>query len=357
MNFTIFGYPKTGKTSLFNILTGSRAEVSAFEIGKREANERVCPLPDARLDALAALTPDRKRTPVAVDIFDLAGISFGEVKTSTFLNALRKADILLHVVRGFADDTLPHPKNRIDPTVDIGTMEEELLLADMVSVEARLDRLDKDLKKMKSPEGEKERTLLLRLKGHLEAGGPLRTCDFSEAEEKIVRAFAFLSQKPIAHLVNAGEADIGRLAEIEHGFIPGPRTAVLAFCGKIEKEIMEIEDETERSVFREEYGLRETTGPRFFPQALTLLDLIVFYTIGKEEVRAWPVRRHSPALKAAAEIHTDIEKGFIRAEVVALEELLRRGGWAQAKEAGALRLEGKDYPVRDADVIYFRFAL
>jgi ribosome-binding ATPase YchF (GTP1/OBG family) len=144
------------------------------------------------------------------------------------------------------------------------------------------------------------------------------------------------------------EGDVGRLAEIERGFIPGPRTAVLAFCGKIEKEIMEIEDETERSVFREEYGLRETTAPRFFPQALTLLDLIVFYTIGKDEVRAWPVRRHSPALKAAAEIHTDIEKGFIRAEVVSLEELLRRG---------ALRLEGKDYPVRDADVIYFRFAL
>jgi GTP-binding protein YchF len=357
VNFTIFGYPKTGKTSLFNILTGSRAGVSAFEVGKREANERVCPLPDARLDALAALYPDRKRMPAAIDVVDLAGIAFGEVKASVFLNALRKADALLHVVRGFPDDALPHPKNRIDPAGDIRAMEEELLLADLVSIEARLERIDKDLKKMKSPEGEKERDLLLRLKSHLEAGGPLRTYVFPETEEKIVRAFAFLSQKPIAHLINAGEGDLGRLAEVERAFVPGPRAAALAFCGKIEREILEIEDEAERTVFREEYGLRESTAPRFFPLVLALLDLIVFYTIGKEEVRAWSVRRHSPALKAAGAIHTDIEKGFIRAEVVSLEELLRRGGWALAKEAGALRLEGKDYIVRDADVIYFRFAL
>jgi hypothetical protein len=357
VNFTLFGYPKTGKSSIFNILTGAHAEIRAFDPGQREANERVTPVPDPRLDRLAGLYPDKNKVAAAVEIFDFAGISFGEVKTSVFLNALRKADALVHVVRGFHDDEIPHPKNRISPADDIRTMEEELFLADLLSIEARLERLDKDLKKMKSPEGEKEREVLVRLKAHLEGGRPVRDFAFHGEEEKVVRAFAFLSQKPILHLINADESDAGRLGEIEQTVCaPGPRAAALACCGKIEREILEVESEEDKRVFCAEYGLRELTAPRFFALMAALLDLVFFYTIGKDEVRAWPIRRASSALKAAGEIHTDIEHGFIRAEVVGFDDLLAQGSWQQAKEKGYVRLEGKDYVVRDGDVIYFRFA-
>ena len=357
MNLTLFGYPKTGKSSLFNILTGAHLEIHAFEAGKREANERVTPLPDARLDRLAGLYPEKKKVAAAVEVFDLAGISYGEVKTSVFLNALRKADALVHVVRGFHDDEIPHPKNRVSPADDIRTMEEEIVLSDLLSIEARLERLDKDLKKMKIPEGEKEREILLRLKARLDGGLPLRGYAFPGDEEKSVRAFAFLSRKPILHLINADESDIGRLGEIERAAAPeGPRSAALAFCGKIEREILEIEDEEERRVFRAEYGLQDLTAPRFFPLMMDLLDQIFFYTIGKDEVRAWPLRRSASALKAAGAIHTDIEHGFIRAEVIGFDDLVAQGSWPKAKDKGHIRLEGKDYVVRDGDVIYFRFA-
>lgn len=357
MNFALFGYPKAGKTTLFNILTGARAEVTAYEDGKREPNEKVRPLPDARLDALGRIYPERRKVPAAIDFVDLAGISYGEVKASIFLNALRKADGLVHVVRGFHDDQIPHAKPAVSPRDDIRTMEEELLIADLGSVEVRLEKLDKDLKKAKSPEGEKERDVLARLKAHLEESRPLREFSFHESEEKLVRSFAFLSQKPILHLINADDADAGRIQAVEDELAPGRKGAsVLAFCGRIEREIQEIEDETEKRVFLAEYGLAETTPGRFFPAALDVMETIFFYTIGKDEVRAWPLKRHSPALRAAGAIHTDIEKGFIRAEVVPCDVLLGLGSLHEAKEKGAVRLEGKEYVVQDGDVVYFRFS-
>ncbi len=180
MNFTLFGYPKTGKTTLFDILTGAQA---AVDDGKREAHERVCPVPDLRLDRISALNPGKRKVAAAVDFVDLAGISYGEVKTSVFLNALRKADGLVHVVRGFHDANVPHAKPVIDPAGDIRTMDEELLLADLIAVEARLDKLDKDLKKMKSAEGEREREILARIHAKLADGCPVRDCPLAEAEE------------------------------------------------------------------------------------------------------------------------------------------------------------------------------
>jgi len=356
MNFTLFGYPKTGKTTLFNILSGAQADPSAYD-GRREAHEHISAVPDARLDRLAGLYPDRRKVAAAIDFIDLAGTNYGEVKTGTFLNALRKADVLIHIVRGFRDERIPHAKPSIDPAGDIRAMEDELLLSDLLSIEQRLEKLDKDLKKAKSPEGEKEQNLLLRLKLQAEGGIPLRIFSWTEAEEKAVRAFAFLSQKPILHLLNFDESDIPRLAEIEKELgaaIPG--TTVLAACGRIEREIQEIGDPAEKAAFLAEYGLLEPTPARFFRAAVGLMDLVFFYTIGKDEVRAWPIRRHSSALRAAGAIHTDIEKGFIRAEVVTGDELFRQGSWQAAKDKGALRLEGRDYTVQDGDVIFFRFA-
>jgi hypothetical protein len=356
MNFTLFGYPRTGKTTLFNILTGSHIEVKAYEDGKREPNQRTCPYPDARLDKVWSLHPEKKKVAATIDFFDLAGISYGEVKHSTFLNALRKADGLVHVVRGFHDPQIPDPRP-INPKGDMRTMEEELLLADLVSVESRLEKLDKDLKKAKSPDGEKEQELLGRLRLHLEDGKPLREFALTDAEEKQIKNFAFLSQKPSLHMINMDESGVSGIHALEAEAASGRKnTAALAFCGKIEAEILEIGDEQEKQVFLAEYGLKETTPGRFFTTAMELLEVIFFFTIGKDEVRAWPVKRNSSALQAAGAIHTDIEKGFIRAEVISWQELVKLGSLQAGKEKGAIRLEGKDYIVQDGDVIYFRFA-
>jgi len=356
MHFVLFGYPKTGKTTLYNILTGAHAAVTPAEDGRRESHERICHVPDERLDRIAGLNPGKRRVAAAVDLIDLAGISYGEVKTSVFLNALRGADALIHAVRGFHDENVPHARPTIDPAADIRAMDEELLLADFISVEARLEKLDKDLKMMKSAEGEREREILARLHKRLAEGCPVRDCGLSEADEKHVRAFAFLSQKPVLHAVNLDEGDAGRLRETEAALTAGrPGGGVLAFCGRIELEILEIGEAEEKRVFLAEYGLAEPTSLRFFPAAFRAMDRIFFYTVGKDEVRAWPVRRGATAHQASGEIHTDIERGFIRAEVLPAADLFAFGSLQAAKEKGHIRLEGKDYVVRDGDVIYFRF--
>ena len=358
MNVTLFGYPKTGKTTLFELLTGARssAAAAARADGRREPHARTVPLPDRRLDALAAAYPDKRRVPAAMDLTDLAGISFGEVKASLFLDHLRRADGLVHVVRGFADPGLPPARGRVDPAADARSMEEELVLADLVQADARLERLDRDLKKMKDPEGEKERDLLRRLRPELESGRGLRAAGLSPAEEKLIRHFAFLSLKPLLHFVNIDEKDLAFLRKPEALFpgLAGDRR-VLAFCGRIEADLAELEA-PERAAFMAEYGLESPSAPLFAGQAAGFLDRITFLTVGKDEVRAWTARRGATAAEAAGAVHTDIAKGFIRAEVVAAEELLRHGSLHGAKEAGAYRLEGRDYVVRDGDVVYFRFA-
>jgi len=362
VNVTLFGYPKTGKTTLFNLLAGAHAAVKAYDDGKREPNVRAVPLPDPRLDRIAAAYPDRRRVAASMDLTDLVGISFGEVKASLFLGHLRKADGLVHVVRAFADGDLPHARGRIDPVADVRSMEEELVLADLVLADSRLERLERDLKKMKDPEGEKERELLLRLRPALESGRGLRGVPIAPAEEKLIRSFAFLSLKPLLHFVNIDEKDLAFVRRPEFLF-PGlaaptagePGRRVLAFCGRIESDLTEF-DETERTSFIAEYGLAGMSAPLFAGQAAAFLDRISFFTVGKDEVRAWTVGKDATAAEAAGAIHSDIAKGFIRAEVIASEELFRHGTLAHAKEAGAIRLEGKDYVVEDGDVVYFRFA-
>jgi GTP-binding protein YchF len=360
VNVTLFGYPKTGKTTLFNLLAGAHAAVRAYDDGKREPNVRTVPLPDPRLDRIAAAYPEKKRTAAALDLTDLVGISFGEVKTSLCLGHLRKADGLVHVARGFAGEDNPPSRGRVDALADIRSMEEELVLADLVLADSRLERLEKDLKKMKDPEGEKERDLLQRLRPALESGQALRSLPMTAAEEKLIRSFAFLTLKPLLHFINIDEKDLAAIRRPEALF-PGymsPAGAgrqVLAFCGRIEADLADL-DPAERAGFMAEYGLAELSAPLFTGRAAAFLDRITFFTVGKDEVRAWTVRKDAPAAEAAAAIHSDIAKGFIRAEVISVGELVRHGTLHQAKEAGAIRLEGKDYVVQDGDVIYFRFA-
>lgn len=373
MNVTLFGYPKTGKTTLFNLLAGAHAAVRAYGDGKREPNVRTVPLPDPRLDRIAAAYPEKTKIAAALDLTDLVGISFGEVKTSFLLGHLRKADGLVHIARAFADDDIPHPRGRVDPAADIRSMEEELLLADLVLADARLERLEKDLKKMKDPEGEKERELLLRLRPALESGRGLRAVPMTAAEEKLIRSHAFLTLKPLLHFINLDEKDLASIRRPEALF-PGllaigdayqgdmtpldmspPGRRVLAFCGRIEADLAEL-DAAERQAFMAEYGLSEMSAPLFAGQAVSFLGRLSFFTVGKDEVRAWTARKDAPAAEAAAAIHSDIAKGFIRAEVISSAEFLRHGTLQAAKDAGAIRLEGKDYVVRDGDIIYFRFA-
>jgi len=358
VNVTLFGYPKTGKTTLFNLLAGAHAAVSAYDDGKREPNVRTVPLPDPRLDRLAEAYPGKKKTAAALDLTDLAGISFGEVKTSLCLGHLRKADGLVHVARGFAGEDIPPSRGRVDPAADIRNMEEELVLADLVLVDSRLERLEKDLKKMKDPEGERERDLLLRLRPALESGQALRSLPMAPAEEKLIRSFAFLTLKPLLHFINIDEKDLGSVRKPEAlfpGLAPGAGRRVLAFCGRIEADLAEL-DPAERQGFMTEYGLAEMSAPLFTGQAAAFLGRITFFTVGKDEVRAWTARKDAPAVEAAAAIHSDIARGFIRAEVISASDLVRHGTLHQAKEAGAIRLEGKEYVVQDGDVIYFRFA-
>ena len=356
MNITLFGYPKTGKTTLFNLLAGSRVEVRAYDDGRREPNVRSVPLPDPRLDRIAAAYPEKKRIAASMDLTDLVGISFGEVKASLFLGHLRKADGLVHVVRGFADPDIPPARGRIDPASDVQSMEEELVLADLVLADSRLERLEKDLKKMKDPEGEKEREVLLRLRPSLESGRGLRDLPLAPAEEKLIRSFAFLTLKPLLHFINIDEKDLPSIRRPEALFPAlGSGRRALAFCGRIESDIAELEA-GERAAFMAEYGLEALSAPLFAAGAAAFLDRLSFFTVGKDEVRAWTVKKGASALEAAGAIHSDIARGFIRAEVIAADELLRHGTLQHAKEAGAIRLEGKDYVVRDGDVIYFRFA-
>ncbi len=351
MNVTLFGYPKAGKTTLFNLLTGAHAEVTAYEDGRREPNVRTTPVPDPRLDALHRLTPEKKKVSAQIDIVDLVGMAYGEVKNSLFLGQLRNADGLVHVVRGFRDASIPHPKDRVDPAGDIRIMEEEMVLTDLVLVEARAERVEKDLGKMKSPDLEKEREVLRKVRAQLESGHPLRELELAPAEEKAIRSFALLSLKPLLHMVNLDDSDDE--AAVLASIPPAPGRRVLAFRGRLEAEILELPDE-EKAEFRKSFGVERTGAEKFWSGALEWLSLGVFFTIGKEDVHTWMTERDAPAVKAAGAIHTDFESRFIRAEIIAYDDYLRVGSWARARDAGVIRVEGRDHPIHDGDIVNFR---
>jgi len=354
MNFTLFGYPKTGKTTLFNLLTGAKIEVKSYDQGKKEPNARTCPVPDKRLDALSQLYPEKEKIPAQIDYIDLAGVSYGEIKNESYLDYLRKADGLTHVVREFRNIQVPHHGEKIDALADIKSIEEEIILADLISVENRLERLDQELKRSKSPEGEREKEILESIKNNLENGVPVRHLNLKPAEEKLIRNFAFLSQKSLIHMINLDENDVSLIETPEEIYSPDKmNTGVLAFCGIIESEILELEG-GDRKDFMKEYGLKELSVSRFLRASYNLLDVITFFTIGDKEVKSWTLKKNSTALTAAGKIHSDIEKGFIRAEVISWDKLLEQGSFQEARKSGNIRLEGKEYLVQDGDVIYFR---
>lgn len=362
MRVGIVGLPQVGKTTIFNLLTRGHVDVSSWG-GKAEAHVGVAEVPDARVDELARVVEPRKTVYATVEYVDLPGLARGDAKAgldmSSYLNNLRNADALLHVIRAFENAAVPHPEGSVDPRRDIGLFELEMIFSDLAIVEKRLERLSKDLKKIKNPDLELENAVLLRFREALEKEQPLRELELSTEEEKRVKGFTFLSAKPVIQLLNLGENDTPKIHRVvdEFGlqeYAVRRSMAITAVAGKIEAEIAALPMEDAR-LFMEDMGLSESGLARVIQQSYSLLGLISFYTAGEPEVRAWTIPRNTTAQKAAGVIHSDIEKGFIKAEVVSFDELIELGSFQAAKTKGVLRLEGKDYIVRENDVILFRF--
>jgi GTP-binding protein YchF len=355
MKTAIIGLPMVGKTSLFTILTGVH---EAARVGSLEARVGIAKVPDARLDALAKLFEPPKITHATVEYLDIPSISKEALRDPSYLASLRVVDALAHVLRVFESDTVPHEKGSVDPLRDFEDVEIELILSDLVVVEKRMERVDKDRKKAKSPDLDKEFALLERLKSELEANRPLRNLELDDEDEKRIRGFQFLSRKPILAVLNLGEEDAPRLREIEAEYRSGTfvgraNTAVTAICGKIEAELAELPPEDAKE-YLSSYGLKESGLERLISATYSLLGLMSFLTAGETEVRAWTIPIDSPAQKAAGAIHSDFEKKFIRAEVVNWKSLIDHNGYPGVREKGLLRLEGKEYIVKDGDVLVIR---
>lgn len=367
MKVGIVGLPQVGKTTIFNLLTQGRVDTSGWG-GGREAHVGVAQVPDARVDRLAEIIKPKKTTYATVEYVDVPGLSRGEGKAALqgqgkemagYLNSLKNIDTLLHVVRAFDDPNLPHVEGSVDPLRDIGLFELEMIFSDLAIVEKRLERLAKDLKKTKSPELEMENDVLQRFKQALENEQPLRELELTPEEEKRVRGFTFLSLKPVLIVINAADEDSRRVerAVEEYGLQKQAamrNVGITAVCGKIESEIAALPPEDAR-MFMEDLGISGRALERIIQKSYDLLGVFSYYTAGEPEVRAWTVPRDTTALQAAGVIHSDIEKGFIKAEVVSFEDMVELGSFQAAKSKGVLRLEGKEYRVREGDVILFRF--
>lgn len=344
----------TGKTSLFTILTGVH---EATRVGSMETRVGVSKVPDPRLEALAAIFDPPKVTHAVVEYVDFPAISKEALRDPQYLASLRVVNTLAHVLRLFEDPTVPHEKGSVDPMRDRDDVDMELVLSDLVVTEKRLERVEKDRKKIRTAELDHEHEVLVRCKELLEANTPLREADFSEDEEKRIRGFQFLSQKPMLYVINVGEEDAGRLAEVEAEYTEKlgnrPATKVAAVCGKVEAELAELSAE-EAAELMASYGLSEPGLNRIITATYALLGLMSFLTAGETEVRAWTIPRHSKAPQAAGAIHSDFEKKFIRAEVVNWKNLVDLKGYPGVREKGLLRLEGKEYIVKDGDVLVIR---
>ncbi len=355
MKTAIIGLPMVGKTSLFTILTGV---TESARIGSMATRVGVAKVPDPRLEALAGVFNPPKVTHATVEYLDTPAISKESLRDPAFLASLRVVDAFAHVLRVFEDESIPHEAGTIDPLRDAENLEVELILSDLVVVEKRLERVDKDRKKMRSPDLDHEFEVLQRCKTVLEQNKPIRSMELSGEDEKRIRGFQFLSQKPTLYVLNLGEADAPRLREIETEYRNGPlgshpRTAVAAVCGKIEAELAELSGE-EAKEYLASYGLKESGLERLVGATYALLGLMSFLTAGEDEVRAWTIPMNSKAVHAAGAIHTDFEKKFIRAEVVNWQSLVEHDGYSGLREKGLLRLEGKDYIVQDGDVLVIR---
>ena len=355
MKIGLVGLPKSGKTTLFNLLTGSSVATSKYDGGRAEMHTGVAKVPDPRVDRLTGLFKPKKTTYATFEVVDLAGIEKGE-RSALDAKEFRNADALLHVVRAFSDEA----RGAADPKRDILDLEMELILADLDVVDRRLERLEVSIKKQRKEVEVKEQEVLARLKTALESETALRAVTLTPDDARLIRGFTFLSQKPILHLVNVEEKAIGERERVveRHGLgevAARPHTRVGWVSAVIEAEIAALEG-AEQQAFLTDLGLAEPAINRVLRECFALLGLVSFFTVGEDEVRAWPIPSGTRAQDAAGAVHSDIARGFIRAEVNGYDELVAAdGSFDTLKKAGRLRLEGKDYLVEDGEICHFRF--
>jgi GTP-binding protein YchF len=357
MEVGIVGLPVSGKTTLFSTLSGQDAEPT-YGGGKVEVHRGVVKMPDERLDALTEIFQRKKKVPATIEYIEVGGlereVSASKGFDSQFLHVLKNTAAICVVIRAFENEFHPHPAGSININRDIQTIETEFLLSDLSIVENRVERLEKQVQKDKDEQGLKELALIKRCREYLEVEKPLREMDFSEEEAFMVRGFQFLSAKSLIIVININENDIDKEAEFASR-VPGkPNVKVIALCAKVEQEISQLAEE-DRALFLEELNITEPALNKLIRTSFDLLGLISFFTVGENECRAWTIKNGLTAQKAAGVVHSDFERGFIRAEVVHYDDFVKMKSMAKCREQGLLRLEGKNYIVKDGDIMTIRF--
>lgn len=357
MKIGIIGLPLSGKSTIFNALTGLNAEVKEFSSGgKTKPNLGIVKIPDERLEKLAEIFKPKKVTHATIDFVDMVGISKDAKAEDVDLTPIKDTDALVCVMRFFKNDEVSHPYGDIDGVRDLKIINTELILLDLNIAEARIKKIEKEFQRG-SKEHQKELDLLKKCKDTLSKENPLRELTFDKEENSLLRGFQFLSKKPMLALANIDEAHIKEKEQAEFA-----QTAEklglshMTLCGKVEAEIAQLDDEQLKSSFMQDLGMQETARNKFINKSFSLLDLITFYTVKGEESKAWLIKKGSTAYEAAGKIHSDIQRGFIKAEVLNFKELTACDfDINKVKAQGKFRLEGKDHIIEDADIIYFRF--
>jgi GTP-binding protein YchF len=356
----IIGLPNVGKSTIFNALTRAHAPASNYPFCTIDPNVGIVSVPDPRLDALSRLYNPQKTTPATVEFYDIAGLvkgaSKGEGLGNQFLGHIKEVEAVLHVVRCFENEDIVHVEGRIDPISDIQTIETELCLKDLETVDARYEKTDK-LARSGDKEAREKMPLYEKLKKGLEEGTPARRLGLDGAETRMCREMALLTLKPVLYACNVAETDVadgGKYSARVKEWAEQEKSQVIVISGKVESELVEL-SENDQKEFLTALGLKEPGLHLLIRAGYKLLELITYFTAGEKEVRAWTVREGTKAPQAAGEIHSDFERGFIRAEVMNWNDLVHLGSQAAVKEKGLLRIEGKDYTVADGDVMLFRF--
>lgn len=358
----IVGLPNVGKSTLFNAITKAGALAANYPFATIDPNVGVVDVPDPRLDKLTELVKPQKKVPTSFEFTDIAGIvkgaSKGEGLGNKFLSHIREVDAICQVVRCFEDENITHVAGKVDPIADIEVINLELILADLESVDKRLQRVSK-IAKQKDKDAVAEEAVLLKVKEALESEKPARSVELTEDEKKIIKGLNLLTLKPMLYVANVSEEDVANADENEYvkqvrAYAEAEGSKVITVCAKIEEEIAQLDDE-EKKMFLEELGIKESGLDQLIRAAYDLLGLATYFTAGEKEVRAWTFKKGMKAPECAGIIHSDFERGFIRAETVSFEDLVAAGSMQQAKEQGKVRLEGKDYVVQDGDIMLFRF--